>query len=96
MKSASINSAIVQNLEKHHANQHVTDYFNWAFDLILPWVNHYHPQNVNQIPIPKEIPGLLIINDLKFEVGENFYSLAIDPLFLVQKPIKNKDQGKND
>ena len=43
MLSASISSAIVQNLEKHHANQHVTDYFNWAFDLILPWVNHYHP-----------------------------------------------------
>jgi hypothetical protein len=56
--------------------------------LILPWVNHYHPQNINSIPIPKEIPGLLIINDMNLEVGENFFSFTMDPLFLVQKPIK--------
>jgi len=50
-----------------------------AFEMILPWVNEMHPGNVNVIPIPKEIPELMIINNLEIEVGDDFFSFTMDP-----------------
>jgi hypothetical protein len=40
MGRASITSDLVPSevLEKDDANKHVMDYFNWSFDLILPWL----------------------------------------------------------
>ena len=55
------------------------NYFNWAFEMILPWVNEVHPANVNAIPIPREIPELMIINELQIEVGDDFFSFTMDP-----------------
>jgi hypothetical protein len=47
--------------------------------MILPWVNEFHPANINAIPIPREIPELMIINDLEIEVGDDFFSFTMDP-----------------
>ena len=35
---------------------------------------------------------------MNLEVGENFFSFTMDPLFLIQKPIKSKkrDNRKNE
>jgi hypothetical protein len=39
MNRATVTSPLDLNLEKNHADNHVTRFFNNAFDLILSWVN---------------------------------------------------------
>jgi hypothetical protein len=89
MSRATVSSPLDLNLEKNHADTHVTRFFNNAFDLILSWVNSYHPQNVNTIPIPREIPELLIINDMHMDVRENYFSFTMDPFFIVKPKVKH-------
>ena len=62
----------------------VMNYFNWAFDLILPWVNALHPANVSRFEIPSEFPGLVSIRDMKLEVRDNYINFQMSPRFLVQ------------
>ena len=42
-----VTSDLEMNLEKNKANQHVLDYFQYAFAVIIPWVNAYHPVGVS-------------------------------------------------
>lgn len=89
MNRATVTSPLDLNLEKNHADTHVTRFFNNAFDMILSWVNSYHPENINSIPIPREIPELLIINDMHMDVRENYFSFTMDPFFIVKPKVKH-------
>lgn len=87
MSHAEVRSDIVTTLAKTRANAKVTNYFNWAFDLIVPWVNELHPTNVSDIPIPTEIDGLVRINDLHMDVRDNYFSFTLDPEFLIKSRV---------
>ena len=64
MDSAHVVSDAIENLELSNADQHVEDYFNWAFDFILAWVNDNEIENVSYFVMPEEIPGIMKISDL--------------------------------
>ena len=68
MGSASVKSDLIENLEVTNANQHVVDYFNWAFNAIVPWVNADEIENVSYFLIPQEIPGVMFIRDLEMSI----------------------------
>ena len=68
MGKAEVKSDIVKSLERTHANIKVMNYFNWTFDLILPWVNEFKPKEISDILIPNEIDGLIRMNNLKMRV----------------------------
>ena len=89
MDRATVSSQLDLNLQKNHAEAHVSRFFNNAFDMILSWVNSYHPENINSIPIPREIPDLMIINDMRMDIRENYFSFTMDPLFIVKPKVKN-------
>lgn len=65
----------------------VMNYFNWAFDLIVPWVNAAHPAAVSRFEIPSEFPGLVSIRDMKLEVRENYINFSMSPKFLVGQTV---------
>lgn len=67
MKDASVTSNLIPSsvLESENANQHVMDYFNWSFDLLLPWVQESRVAGVNTFELPKVIPGVIAIECLE-------------------------------
>lgn len=82
MDHASIKSDLVQNLDKVHANKRVTEYFNYAFKVIIPWANEFHPFGVTTIPIPEVIGDKVRIKNLKMAVRDDYFSFTCDPEFL--------------
>lgn len=64
MGSAHVESSVIENLDKTNADEHVVDYFNWAFQFITTWVNGNDIENVNFFNVPEEIPGVMKIKDL--------------------------------
>jgi len=84
MSHAEVRSDIVTTLAKTHANAKVTNYFNWAFDMIVPWVNEYHPAGVSNVPLPSEVADLVLIKDLHMDVRANYFSFTMDPQFLIK------------
>lgn len=81
MKDAMVTSSIVKNLERGHANRKVTQFFNYAFDIIIPWINDVRPYAVATIPIPSEINDILLIRDLKMAVRQNYFAFTLNPIF---------------
>lgn len=61
MRSASVISTKIpmDEFDNEEADQHVENYFNWSFDLILPWIQNQRVKNVNAFDIPKIIPGII-------------------------------------
>ena len=45
-------SDYIKNLDRAHAGKTATDYFNYTFYFILPWVNENHPADVTAFKIP--------------------------------------------
>jgi len=86
MDHAEIKSDIVENLERSHANKRVTEYFNYAFGMIIPWANEFHPYGVSSIPIPETIVDLVHIKNLKMAVRDNYFSFTLDPEFIMKTP----------
>lgn len=84
MDHANIKSDIVKNLERKNINRRVTDYFNYAFDMIIPWANEFHPYGVSSIPIPETIVDLVRIRNLKMAVRDNYFSFTLDPEFIMK------------
>ena len=76
MGSSHVNSDVIENLEYSNADQHVEDYFNWAFDFILAWVDDNEIENVSYFNLPEEIPDLMKIRDLQMSVEENFFKFS--------------------
>jgi hypothetical protein len=68
MGSAHVESEIITNLKESGADTHVMNYFNWAFMLIIPWANEYHPVWVSQFEIPREVPGFMKIHDISMAI----------------------------
>ena len=61
MESAQVSTSRIpaEVLEEYDADQHVENYFNWSFDLILPWMQNSRVKNVNSFELPKKIPGII-------------------------------------
>lgn len=83
MGSAHAESSIVTNLDVSDADKHIVNYFNYAFMVIIPWANEYHPIWVSAFEIPKEIPGFMKIHDISMEIKENYLSFSMDPEFTI-------------
>lgn len=88
MGSAHVESSIILNLEQSEADQHVVNYFNYAFMVIIPWANEYHPIWVSAFEIPKEIPGFMKINQISMAIKENYLSFSMDPEFTLDSGPK--------
>lgn len=88
MGSAHVESSIILNLEQSEADQHVVNYFNYAFLVIIPWANEYHPIWVSAFEIPKEIPGFMKINQISMAIKENYLSFSMDPEFTLDSGPK--------
>lgn len=84
MDHADVKSDMIDNLERNHVNRRVTDYFNYAFDMIIPWANEFHPYGVSSIPVPETIDGLVRIKNLKMAVRDNYFSFTLDPEFIMK------------
>lgn len=93
MGSAEVKSDLIENLEETNANQHVVDYFNWAFMAIVPWVNDSHVENVSFFYVPDEIPGVMLIHELQMSIEENFFKFSMDPEFKL-KVDQQVDSGE--
>jgi len=72
------------NLERAHANQKVTQFFNWAFSVIIPWVNEFKPYGTGRIPIPDTLADIVKIKDLKMAVRDNYFAFTMDPEFIMK------------
>ena len=101
MQSASVTSNLVPELERFNANQHVTDYFNWSFGLILPWVQGSQFVGLNAFNIPKEVPGIIYLEDLQLAIRKNYLSFGMEPQFLFgglkpKLPEVNEEQIERD
>jgi len=85
MGSASVTSEIIPDsvLQDTDANKHVMDYFNWSFDLILPWLQDSRVQGVNTFMLPKVIPGIIDIECLELKVEKNYLAFGMYPQFLL-------------
>ena len=94
MDSAHVESNVILNLEETNADEHVLNFFNWAFMLIIPWANEYKPKWVSSFPIPKEVPGFMKINDISMSIHDNYLSFAIDPEFTLDGPKVHESQGE--
>lgn len=68
--------------EKQKDNKVVNYFFNWMFDLILPWANAFHPQSVSKFDVVTNYPGIVEFNDLKIEVHDSYLKLGLNPTFL--------------
>jgi hypothetical protein len=93
MESAHVESDIILNLKESEADKHVVNYFNWAFMLIIPWANDSHPNMVSSFKIPREIPGVMKINDISLEIKEHYLSYSIDPEFTLTGPKVKGEEG---
>merc|ERR1740117_2419614 len=47
MGSAHVTSDLIENLAETNADMHVADYFNWAFNAIVPWANDNEVENIS-------------------------------------------------
>lgn len=90
MENAEINSDMLRDFERTHANKRVTQFFNYAFDLIIPWANEFHPKGVSSIPIPETIVDLVKIRNLKMAVRDNYFSFTLDPEFIMVTPAERQ------
>lgn len=77
-----VESKYITNLARSHADKKVLQYFNWSFDLILPWVNASHQRGVSSFEIPKTIPDVVIMNNLVMDVRDNYLNFQMDPKFI--------------
>jgi hypothetical protein len=68
---------------KQTSGQHILDYFNWVFDLIIPWVNSAHPDAVSKFMIPSTFPGVMEIKEMTLEVRDNYINFGLNPKFIV-------------
>jgi hypothetical protein len=93
MDHAEIRSDLVKNLDRSHADKRVTNYFNYAFGMLIPWANEFHPKGVSSIPIPETLVDLVHIRDLKMAVRDNYFSFTLDPQFIM-KTHNNRRQLK--
>lgn len=59
--SAHVESTIIENLKTINADEHVVDYFNWAFQFITTWVNDNQIEGINVFEVPQEITGVMKI-----------------------------------
>jgi hypothetical protein len=84
MGSAHVDSDVIEDLEASNADKHVEDYFNWAFEFILTWVNDNEIENVSYFNMPEEIPGLMKIRDLKMSIEENFFKFSSGVEFTIE------------
>ena len=93
MESASVTSNVVPSsvLESENANQHVIDYFNWSFDLILPWIQEERVLGVNTFQLPKVIPGVIEIECLELELRKNYLAFGMYPQFLFNEVAPEND-----
>ena len=91
--SAHVESDIILNLEETNADEHVTNYFNWASMLMVPWANEYKPKYISSFPIPREVPGFIKIEEISMSIHDNYLSFAIDPEFTLDGP-KVHDEGE--
>jgi len=92
MGRAEVSSDIVDNLERTHANHRITQFFNYAFDMIIPWANDYRPYGVSYIPIPETFNDLIKIKHLKMSVRDNYFSFTLDPEFLIKATAEERRQ----
>merc|ERR1712046_223913 len=86
MDHAEVSSDIVDNLERIHANHRITQFFNMAFDMIIPWANDIQPYGVSYFTIPEVLVDLVRIKNLKMAVRDNYFSFTLDPEFLIKTP----------
>ena len=61
----------------------IRDFFDWAFDEIIPWVNEYHPESVSKFILPHVYPGIIDIEDLDMEVMDNYIKFGMDPEIMI-------------
>jgi hypothetical protein len=79
MESARVTSDVIPGLDTPETNRHVQDYFNWSFDLILPWIKKVHYIGLNAFYIPNEVPGVIYFEDLKLSVKRNYLAFGMKP-----------------
>jgi hypothetical protein len=91
MDHASCASTVIPGLNSSTSDKVITDFFNGAFYLIVPWVNTYHPYNITKFDIPREIPDLVKFDDLHIDIRDDYVSLALDPEFIIKPPGDYKD-----
>jgi len=92
MDRAEVTSDIIDNLERVHANRRVTNFFNMAFDMIIPWVNEIRPKGVAEIPLPDTLVDLVHIKNLKMAVRDNYFAFTLDPEFIIKTPDQRRRQ----
>ena len=90
MDHASVSSSIIPHLDGKNAEKTITDFFNGAFYLMLPWVNEMHPYNITKFEIPKEIPNLVKIDDLEIDIRDDYASFSLSPEFILKPPGDEK------
>lgn len=80
-----MNRAVIQphiELEEAEIDEiHVKKFFNWIFEMILPWVNEYHPENISTFHLPRDFPGIVHINSVKMSIEDHYLSFGMDPVF---------------
>ena len=64
--SAHVESSVVTNLKE--ADTTVENYFKYAFMVIIPWANTYHPDGFSSFQIPREIPDFMKIDDISMAI----------------------------
>ena len=84
MGSAHVQSDVIENLQSSNADKHVEDYFNWAFEFILTWVNDNEVENISFMVLPDEVPGYMKFKDISLSVEENFFKFGADVEFTIE------------
>ena len=80
MDKATIDSHV--DLRHPHIDEvHVMKFFNWIFELILPWVNEYHPENISRFHLPRDFPGIVHVNSVRMSIEDEYLSFGMDPVF---------------
>lgn len=91
MGSATVASDMLDLADEKLYGKHIVSYFDWALTLVLGWANAKHVLYVSRFPIPDEIPNLVAIQDLTFEVKENYISLEMDPTFIAGEDVQESE-----
>ena len=60
----------------------ILNFFNWTFDMIVPWVKIQHPENVSKFKVPTHFDNIIDIRDLHMESRKNYLHFGMDPTFL--------------
>ena len=57
-------------------------FFNWLFDIVIPWANNSHPENLSKFHLPRSFPGIVDINRLEMYIRDNYLVFGLDPTFI--------------